>query len=225
MPADHGGQWPFGKWNLYDAGIRTPLIISWKGHIKPQTRTEAMVSWIDIFPTILDIVEADVPKGLDGNSFANVLFGESNHHRDYIFTTHTNDGRMNVYPIRSIRGEKYKYILNQLPYCYHGNHSDILRKDGAGAYWNSWDSLAKINSAAEAIICKYYIRPKEEFYDLQNDPLEQHNLIDNAQYHKEISNMRNLLNEWLKEQGDKLKLSQEPWLLYEDRPSKDDFSK
>src|SRR5262249_3292003 len=41
--ADHGGQWPFGKWNLYDVGIRIPLIVSYPGVVKPGTRTNAMV--------------------------------------------------------------------------------------------------------------------------------------------------------------------------------------
>ena len=34
MSSDHGGQWPFGKWNLYDDGIRTPLIIKWPDKIQ-----------------------------------------------------------------------------------------------------------------------------------------------------------------------------------------------
>ena len=33
--ADHGAQWPFAKWNLYEAGTRVPLIVRWPGHIKP----------------------------------------------------------------------------------------------------------------------------------------------------------------------------------------------
>ncbi len=45
--SDHGGQWPFGKWNLYDDGIRVPLIVAWRGRIEEGLRTDAMVSWID----------------------------------------------------------------------------------------------------------------------------------------------------------------------------------
>ena len=45
--ADHGGQWPFAKWNLYDAGIRIPLIIAWPGKLKPATTSDAMVCWPD----------------------------------------------------------------------------------------------------------------------------------------------------------------------------------
>ncbi|MCG8696749.1 MAG: sulfatase [Bacteroidales bacterium] len=217
--SDHGGQWPFGKWNLYDAGIRTPLVISWKGNIKANTRTDAMVSWIDIFPTLLDIIGVETPNNLDGESFNGVLTGKDNAHREYIYTTHTGDVNMNVYPIRSIRSDKFKYIMNVLPYCYHTNHSDILRKDGAGAYWDSWDSIAKIDTKAAETISKYYIRPPEEFYDIINDPNEQNNLVNDCNYKKEIAKMKHLLEDWMKQQGDELRLNHKPYYLYNDRPT------
>lgn len=135
--SDHGGQWPFGKWNLYDEGTRVPFMMVWKGKIKPGSRTNAMVSWIDIFPTLIDAAGGKVPTGLDGRPFTDVLLGKTDSHREVIFTTHSGDGRMNIYPIRAIRDQRYKYIMNILPDCRHTNHLDILRKDGAGAYWNS----------------------------------------------------------------------------------------
>jgi len=52
--ADHGAQWPLAKWNLYDAGIRTPLIVAWPGKITPG-RTSALVSWIDLLPTLVEL--------------------------------------------------------------------------------------------------------------------------------------------------------------------------
>ena len=36
--ADHGAQWPFGKWTLYDAGIRTPMIAVWPGQMASDIR-------------------------------------------------------------------------------------------------------------------------------------------------------------------------------------------
>ena len=41
--SDHGAQWPFGKWTLYDDGVRTPLLVSWPGRVTAGKRTEAMV--------------------------------------------------------------------------------------------------------------------------------------------------------------------------------------
>jgi hypothetical protein len=86
-----------------------------------------------------------------------------------------------------------------------------LRKPQAGAYWDSWDEAAKTDSKAAAIIQKYYVRPTEEFYDIQNDPNEQNNLIDCMTYQKQISQMRKLLTDWMKEQGDSGKIYETPY--------------
>lgn len=216
--SDHGGQWPFGKWNLYDAGIKVPLIVVWPGHIKANTRTDAMISWVDIFPTLLDLTQCKIPSGLDGKSFKNVLEGKSDQFREYIFTTHSGDGNMNVYPIRSVRSDRYKYILNLYPEYYHSNHSDILRKPHAGGYWDSWDEAAKTDTVAAAIIQKYFVRPAEEFYDIQNDPAEQINLIDNPENQYQINKMKKLLDEWMTEQGDTKKLFETPYPISGPKP-------
>ncbi len=71
--SDHGSQWPFGKWTLYDYGTRVPFLISWPGVIEAGTQSDAMISWIDLLPTVLDLVDAERPEDLDGQSFANVL--------------------------------------------------------------------------------------------------------------------------------------------------------
>jgi N-sulfoglucosamine sulfohydrolase len=112
MSSDHGSQWPFGKWNLYDAGIQVPFLVSWPGYIEPGSQTYAMVSWIDILPTLIDIAGADAGIDIDGRSFVKVLTDPEAAHRDRIFPIHDNDGRFNVYPIRSVRTQKWKYIRN-----------------------------------------------------------------------------------------------------------------
>ena len=218
--ADHGGQWPFGKWNLYDAGIKVPLIMVWPGHVKPNTRTGAMVSWIDIFPTLLDVSGSEILSDLDGKSFYKVLEGKSDIHREYIFTTHSGDGKMNVFPIRSVRNDRYKFILNLFPEFYHSNHSDILRKSNAGSYWDSWDETAKTDPVASAIIKKYYIRPAEEFYDLQKDPTEQVNLINDKKFKQQINKMRRMLDKWMVDQGNSGKVFNSPYPIKGPKPHK-----
>src|SRR5699024_6594216 len=180
--SDHGSQWPFAKWNLYDAGIRVPLIVAWPDHIQEESRTEAMVSWIDIFPTLLDLTGGSIREDIDGRTFAPVVMGKKKLHRKFIFSTHTGDGTYNVYPIRSVRTDRYKYILNLLPDYYHTNHSDLLRNDGRAGYWDSWDRIARKDPEAAEVIRKYYVRPKEEFYDLRRDPTEQQNMIGEERY-------------------------------------------
>ena len=113
--SDHGAQWPFGKWNLYDAGIRVPFIAVWPGVIKSGARTDAMCSWIDLLPTLIDAAGGVPQEGIDGKSFLPVLTGDKRAHRDRIFATHSGDGDMNVYPIRCVRTNDWKYILNLRP--------------------------------------------------------------------------------------------------------------
>jgi arylsulfatase A-like enzyme len=209
--SDHGGQWPFGKWNLYDYGARVPLVVVWPGKVKPGTRSDAMVSWVDILPTLIDAAEGDVPEGIDGRSFVPVLTGDAAQHRDKIFTTHTGDGGMNIFPIRSVRVGKYKYIHNLRPGAYHTNHSDRLRKDGAGAYWHSWDTAAKTDPRAKEILKQYYTRAEFELFDLEKDPLERNNLAKNPEYAAKLQSLRAELAAWTAAQGDDLRPHREPY--------------
>ncbi|MBD5777950.1 sulfatase [Pelagicoccus sp. NFK12] len=210
--SDHGAQWPFGKWNLYDEGIRVPLIVRWPGKIAPTSRTDAMVSWIDMLPTLLDIAGSPEDTRLDGISFTVVLSHPEKTHRDRIFTTHDNDGRANVYPIRSVRSERWKYIRNLHPEWIHSNHSDRYRLDTAGAYFWSWEEAAMHDKTAALIMNRYRQRPGEELYDLEKDPDELNNLAANPKYAQILNTLRCELDAWMNEQGDPQTVVPEPWL-------------
>lgn len=201
--SDHGAQWPFGKWNLYDTGARVPFLAAWPGVIKPGTRTAAMVQWIDLWPTLIAAAGGTAPAGIDGRSFLPVLRGESATHRDVIFTTHSGDGAMNVYPIRAIRTGEWKLILNLHPEFAHTTHIDKSPKVSSGlAYWKSWFERAKSDPAAAAIVKRYHERPALELYNLREDPSESRNLaLDSAQSDR-VKEMRAQLEAWMREQGD-----------------------
>src|SRR5688500_10005679 len=100
--SDQGAQWPFGKWNLYEAGIRTPLIAAWPGRIRPGTKSEALVSLIDLLPTFMEAASAEPPKEIDGRGFLSVLLESQERHRNVVFASHTGDGRMNRSPMRCV---------------------------------------------------------------------------------------------------------------------------
>jgi arylsulfatase A-like enzyme len=211
--SDHGAQWPFGKWNLYDAGIRVPFIAAWEGVIEPGTRSGAMIQWIDLLPTLIDAAGGDAPEGIDGRSLLPVLRGEREEHRDEIFTTHSGDGRMNVYPIRSLRTRDWKLIVNLHPEFAHTTHIDkALARDG-GRYWISWFERAKTDDAAAAIVRRYHQRPAVELYDLRSDHNEQHNLAGAEEHANRIAEMRSRLETWMKSLGDKQTVFNEPRLL------------
>jgi len=202
--ADHGAQWPFAKWNCYDAGIRCPMIAVWPGHVRQGVRTSAMVSWIDLLPTFIDIAGGTPPKPpeIDGRSFSAVLRGETNEHRDRIFTTHSGDGQMNVFPIRSVRNADWKYICNLHPEFEYTTHIDLGKPVDGADYFASWRAKGKTDPAAAAIVKRYHQRPAEELYDLRADPDEQRNLAADPRNAAQLSAMRAELDRWMKEQGD-----------------------
>ncbi|MEW4486463.1 sulfatase [Thalassoglobus sp. JC818] len=208
--SDHGSQWPFGKWNLYDYGIRIPFIASWKGKIAAGSKSDALISWVDLLPTLLDIAGAKAPEDLDGRSFAGVLLGQTNEHRDVIFTTHTGDGIKNIFPIRSIRTRDWKLIHNLHPEFAFTNHSDLDRKAMAGAYWAEWADLAQTDPRAKEIVDRYYQRPEWEFFNVSNDQWEQTNLIDEPEHAEQIRELKRQLSEWMQQQDDQQLIHNEP---------------
>lgn len=222
--SDHGQNWAFGKWSLYETGVRIPLIAVWLGKIKPQSTTDAMVSWIDLIPTFIDIAGAPIPKGIDGKSFKNVLLGETDSHRKEIFTVHKGDKTVNVYPIRAVRTDKWKYMLNLFPEFYNTTHMDVkVFREGhtrAGQEnqhyfydWNAWEQAAQKNQEAALFMHRYHARPKEELYMIEEDPYEENNLAYDPRYADVLASMRKLIKDRMKEVGDDRSLSGTPRLL------------
>lgn len=200
--SDHGAQWPFGKWNLYDAGLRVPLIAVWPGVIGPGLTSDALVSLADLPPTFIELAGGTPPADLDGRSFAPILQGAKKDHRDRIFSTHSRDGKMNVYPIRSLRTREWKYILNLEPGGEHTTHIDKARaRDGVG-YFTSWEERARTDPVAKAILERYHRRPAEELYDLRSDPHEQRNLAADPAHAETLARLRAELGAWRREQGE-----------------------
>lgn len=74
-----------GKQNLYEHSMRVPLVIAGPG-IEPSESNSALVYLHDLFPTICDLVNTEIPVGVEGHSLLPVLRGERPSVRDSIFT-------------------------------------------------------------------------------------------------------------------------------------------
>jgi len=224
--SDHGAQWPFAKWNLYEAGVSVPLIVAWPGAVKSGTRTAAIVQWTDFLPTLLEAAGGKAPAGVDGRSFLAVLRGEAQTHRDRVFTTHTADGRMNIYPSRAVRDERWKYIRNLHPEFAFTTHIDLVAGHlGQRAFFATWEAAAKTDPQAEAILKRYHARPAEELYDLASDPHEQRNLAADPRHAEKLNTLRTELDAWMTAQGDRQEVLAEGRLLAdpeEPRPERGD---
>lgn len=216
--SDHGHAWPFGKWNLYDWGTQVAFQARWPGKIAAGTRSDAMISWIDIFPTLLDLAGTPVPKNIDGKSFADVLLGKTDTHRELIFTTHSGDGKMNVYPIRAVRDARFKYIRNIHPEAFHTTHTDMQRRNTHGSFFTEWEAAAKNDTHAQAVIDAFHRRPAVQFYDIVNDPQETRNLAAHPNYTAEVSRMAKLLDGWMAECDDSVRMQNKPYPLTDPYP-------
>ncbi|MBP8258910.1 MAG: sulfatase [Verrucomicrobia bacterium] len=208
--SDHGAQWPFAKWNCYEAGVRVPLIVAWPGVVKPGARTGAMVSWVDFLPTLIEAAGGKPPASLDGRSFLQVLEGRRSDHRDRIFSAHSGDGRWNVYPMRAVRAGPWKYIRNLHPEFAFTTHIDLPGNLGQRAYFASWEAAARTNDRAAAIVHRYHARPAEELFDLESDPDEQVNLASDPRHAERLKTLRRELDGWIRDQGDNLRVFAEP---------------
>jgi N-sulfoglucosamine sulfohydrolase len=201
--SDQGAQWPFAKWGLYDQGIQVPFIVRWPGKIREGTETAAMISLVDVVPTLLEIAGGKMPANLDGKSFLPVLEGKTKTHRDHIFATHSQDTAMNSTPMRCIRTSRYKYIFNISPEIEYTTHMDKAKDhDGGREYWDSWVRDGATNFRSEAVLKRYHWRPREELYDVLLDPYEVNNQADNPAYTDLKRDLSELLIAWRKQQND-----------------------
>jgi arylsulfatase A-like enzyme len=64
------------KRDLYEGGIRVPLVVRWPGTIAPNTTSDLLTGFQDILPTCLEIAGESAPEGLDGFSFLPTLQGQ-----------------------------------------------------------------------------------------------------------------------------------------------------
>jgi arylsulfatase A-like enzyme len=81
------------KLSLYEGGIRQPLILYWRGHMKPGTRDETTVAQgVDLMPTFASIIGAPVPAGSDGIDLSPVLQGKPITRRTPLFWAYGKEG-------------------------------------------------------------------------------------------------------------------------------------
>src|SRR5690606_18617327 len=198
---EQGPQFPGGKWSLYDYGQKSAMIVRWPERIKPGKQTSAIIQYEDITPTLIDIAGGTPVNGLDGMSFKKVLTKNNISHRRYAFGIHNNIPEGPAYPIRSIRDNRYKLILNLLPDSTY-SIKWMMNKNDPKLVWNTWENKAKNNKEAASLIQRISNKPVIEFYNLEKDPAELNNLAGISSYKKLIEEYTKHLQNWMKEQAD-----------------------
>ena len=184
--SDHGLS---GKWSLKEQGLRVPFIVRWPGKIKPNTTSETLLTLVDVLPTILEVSNTEIPSEIDGKSFLETLNGSKMKIHDYVFgvSTRQNIRECKIFPSRMIRGNRYKLIRNF-------NSVEVVNSNlGDNPVINEF---AKIGAESFPNV------PYEELYDLEKDPYQKVNLIDNPKYKKIRNRLSVALENWMKSQED-----------------------
>jgi uncharacterized sulfatase len=203
LTGDHGAQWPFAKWNLYDPGIHVPMFAVWPGQVPAGRTTDALISNVDILPTLLDAAGGGVPQNVDGRSFLPVLTGHASSFHDVIFAAHTGDGKFNRSPMRAVRTDRWKLIVNLDPDAPYTNIMTWKGREDR-SFWGSWVAAAESDPKAATLLNRYAHRPAVELYDLENDPNETTNLAGDSDYRSVEDDLRKQLDQWRIRQGEKL---------------------
>jgi len=201
--SEQGNSFPFAKWTLYEAGVKSALIARLPGIIKPGTVSNSMMEYADILPTFIDLAGGENP-GLDGKSLVPVFQNPNYKIKDYSFSIQTTKGINNgsdYYGIRAVVDQNYRYIWNLTPEAEFLNA--VNNKENPGGYWKSWLEKAESDERAASLISKYSKRPMEELYDIQNDKWCENNLADHPKYAGIKAELRLKLLDWMEECGDK----------------------
>lgn len=194
---DHGPGFVRAKGSCYEAGLRIPLIMRWSSKIAPNLVEQAFVSNIDIFPTVLQAVGLKSPQ-VSGRSLFPLFRQNSTGWRNFIFAEYTSHVRTHFYPRRSIRGKRYKYILNLLP----ERQNPYITVDQDPAFAQS--RQLPVRNRARVAVDTCLQPPAEELYDLHNDPFEFDNLAGKSGYLNTQNFLRNELLKWRQQTTDPL---------------------
>jgi N-sulfoglucosamine sulfohydrolase len=202
--ADNGIPFPGAKTTVYEPGIRLPCIVRNPYAEKRGVVSAAVVSWVDITPTILDFagIELGADDKLHGRSFAPILEQEKPSRWDEMYASHTFHEVTMYYPMRVVRSGRYKLIWNiahPLPFPF------------ASDLWNSATWQDSLKRGEEFLYGKRTIkslvhRPEFELYDLERDPDEIQNLASDPAHRDALNNLQDKLKEFQRRTGD-------PWLL------------
>ena len=184
---DHGLAFPAMKCNLTDHGIGVSLIMRGGDEFRGGKVIDAMVSQLDVFPTVCDLIGIERPAWLQGESMLPLLRGDVNQIHDEIFA------EVNYHagyePMRAVRTDRWKYIrgFEDREGIVFQNCEDCPSKDlWLDAGWQSQP------------------RPAEMLYDLMFDPHETNNLVGQPQAQVAYDDMRRRLDQWMHNTDDPL---------------------
>ncbi|WP_343330727.1 sulfatase [Polaribacter staleyi] len=200
--SDNGMAFPGAKTTVYEPGIKLPCII--KDPLKDikGTINTAMISWVDLTPTILDMAKIDYKKEqFHGKSFNTILEKTTSKGWDEVYASHTFHEITMYYPMRVVRNKNYKLIWNVAWRLEYPFASDLWAS-------STWQSIYRndIENFGPRKVQDYLFRAEFELYDLEKDPNELNNLATNKEYTSVLESMKTKMKKFQKETSD-------PWMI------------
>lgn len=205
ITSDNGMPFPRAKATCYDSGTNVPLIMYWKGKIKP-ARISELISLIDLAPTMMDVMGIQKPTDLPSKSLINLINGRPIENRSAVFVErerHANVRKGDLgYPIRGIRTKDFLYLRNFEPNRFPAG--DPQKWKAVGPYGDIDDSPSKQLLMADTSKYDFFVsrtlkkRGSEELYDIKNDPSQLHNLANEKRFEKAKKYLKKDLEAWMK---------------------------
>jgi N-sulfoglucosamine sulfohydrolase len=203
--SDHGDEMARGKFDIYEVGIRIPFLASWPGRIEPGTRSDALISTIDIVPTLLNVAGVAQTKGMTGQSLLPLFKNPKADFREYLFAEYNCDPVL-YYPRRSVRDNRYKLIYTLLE-DRENPTANFYIANSTPAYEGSptFAELATAPDSIQALYREWVNPPKVQLYDLLADPWEFRDLSKDPRYHEVADRLLTSLKRWQEESGDPMR--------------------
>jgi N-sulfoglucosamine sulfohydrolase len=225
---DHGAQFSRGKTSVYDAGLRIPMILHWPGEVKVGVRNE-MASVVDLLPTICEVVGVGAPEKQSGKSLWPLLKGEEveGWRKEFLAVTTGSAPVIGCLQL-ALRTERYKLI--HTPKGQGENRSAVAYLNQHNAHFIAGSTPEEIEESTGKVREAYrtYLTPPEfEFYDLEKDPCEFVNLVEDKASLEIFEEFKGRLHERLKNVGDPFAKVEnvEAWISQESEGRKIDYRK
>ena len=195
--SDHGDGLPFVKRELYDRGLKVPMIIRFPDTEKTGTVDNQLISFVDMAPTVLSLANIPIPSYVQGQAFLGNQKAKTP--RKYIYAAR--DRMDSEYDrVRAVTDGRYKYLKNYMPEKpYYQNIEYRLQQKSMVEILRLRDE-GKLNEQQ-----MYWFRkskPDEELFDTKNDPNEFENLANDPKYKAKLLELRTKHQEWIKKYGD-----------------------
>jgi arylsulfatase A-like enzyme len=184
---DHGVAFPLMKCNLEDSGWGISLIMRGPGGFTGGKVIDALISHLDIYPTICDLAGVAHPDWLEGKSMLPLIRGEKKEINEEVFAEVTYHAAYE--PKRAVRTGRWKYIRR-----YGDKHTPVLPNCDDGLSKSLWLEYG----------WKNMVLPEESLYDLIFDPNEHNNLAGDAASRMVLTEMRGRLDRWMQRTNDPL---------------------